>query len=166
MVGAFATGFEDAGLVLPDGLTYQDVGAEAVLWVFGWVPVLQIVSMVLLAMVYNAWGERTTLALRQRFLFAVMIPSVSLMPVFLTIMLFVPTGMITVYGVFLAIAAFSIDFQAGYRGGFSNVSKTGRAWRAGVLALTLVTINTLTTIAAQIAGIIVISQKYGIGSVP
>ncbi|MEL7541208.1 MAG: hypothetical protein AAGJ51_09925, partial [Pseudomonadota bacterium] len=166
MVGAFAIGFEDAGLVLPDGLTYQDVGAEAVLWVFGWVPVLQIVSMVLLAMVYRAWGERTTLALRQRFLFAVMIPSVSLMPVFLTIMLFVPTGMITAYGVFLAIAAFSIDFQAGYRGGFSNVSKTGRAWRAGVLALTLVTINTLTTIAAQIAGIIVISQKYGIGSVP
>lgn len=165
MVGAFATGFEDAGLVLPDGLTYQDVGAEAVLWVFGWVPILQIVSMVLLAMVYNAWGERTTLALRQRFLFAVMIPGASLMPVFLTIMLFVPTSMITVYGVFLAIAAFSIDFQAGYRGGFSNVSKTGRAWRAGVLALTLVTINTLTTIAAQIAGIIVIGQKYGIGSV-
>lgn len=163
MIGAFATGFEDAGLVLSEGLSYQDVGAEAVLWVFGWIPVLQIVSMVLLAMIYNIWGERTTLALRQRFLFAVMIPSASMMPVFLTVMLFVPTSMITVYGVFLAVAAFVIDFQAGYRGLFSKVSKRGRAWRAGLLALTLVTINTFTTIAAQIAGIIVIGQKYGIG---
>lgn len=152
-------------VILPEGLSYQDVGAEAVLWVFGWVPVVQIVSMVLLAMVYTAWGERTTLALRQRYLFAVMIPSASLMPVFLTIMLFVPPGMITAYGILLALAAFTIDFQAGYRGGFSSVSNRGRAWRAGLLALTLVTINTLTTIAVQIAGIIFISQKYGLNSV-
>jgi len=162
MVGAFATGFENAGLILPAGLSYQDVGAEAVLWAFGWVPVLQIVSMVLLALVYTAWGESTTLALRQRFLFAVMVPSASLMPVFLTLMLFVPTSMITAYGIFLAIAAFSIDFQAGYRGAFSNASNMGRAWRAGLLALTLVTINTFTAIAAQIVVIVVISQKYGI----
>lgn len=165
MVGAFATGFADAGLRLPEGVSYQDVGAEAVLWVFGWVPVLQIVSMVLLAMVYNAWGERTTLALRQRYLFTVMIPSASLMPVFLTIMLLVPQHMITAYGLFLAAAAFLIDFQAGYRGGFANVSKSGRAWRAGLLALILVTINTVTAIAAQIVGIVVIGQKYALGAV-
>lgn len=164
MIGAFATGFENAGINLPDGVTYQDVGAETVLLVFGWVPILQIVSMVLLAMVYNVWGERTTLAQRQRYMFAVMIPSASLMPIFLTMMLFVPQQMMTVYGILLAIAAFVIDFQSGYRGGFSNVSKSGRAWRAGLLALVLVSINTLTAIAAQIVGIIVISQKYTVGA--
>ncbi|MEL7031085.1 MAG: hypothetical protein AAGL97_00185 [Pseudomonadota bacterium] len=163
MVGAFATGFADAGVALPDGISYQDVGAETVLWVFGWIPFVQIISMVLLAMVYNLWGERTTLALRQRYLFAVMIPSASLMPVFLTVMLFVPQQLITLYGILLALAAFSIDFQAGYRGGFASVSRRGRLWRAGLLAFILVTINTLTTIAVQIAGIIVIGQKYGLG---
>lgn len=162
MVGAFATGFADAGLKLPDGVTYQDVGAEAVLWVFGWVPVLQIVSMGLLSLIYNAWGERTTLALRQRYLFAVMIPSASLMPVFLTIMYFVPQAMMAAYGILLAAVTFFIDFQAGYRGGFSNVSISGRAWRAGLLALILVAVNTLTTVAAQIVGIVVIGQKYGV----
>lgn len=162
MVGAFAAGFENAGLNLPDGITYQDLGAEAVLWVFGWVPILQIISMVLLACVYNAWGERTTLALRQRYLFTVMIPSASLMPILLSVMLLVPPGMMTAYGIFLAAAAFLVDFQAGYRGGFSKVSKRGRAWRAGLLALVLVTINTLTSIATQIVGIILISQKYGV----
>lgn len=165
MVGAFASGFENAGLNLPDDVTYQDVGAETALWVFGWVPVVQIISMVLLALVYNAWGERTTLALRQRYLFMVMIPSASLMPVFLSIMVFVPQGMISAYGIFLALAAFLIDYQAGYRGGFSKVSKRGRAWRAGLLALVLVTINTLTSIATQIVGIILFSQKYGVSPV-
>lgn len=165
MVGAFASGFENAGLNLPDDVTYQDVGAETALWVFGWVPVVQIVSMVFLALVYNAWGERTTLALRQRYLFMVMIPSASLMPVFLSIMVFVPQGMISAYGIFLALAAFLIDYQAGYRGGFSKVSKRGRAWRAGLLALVLVTINTLTSIATQIVGIILFSQKYGVSPV-
>lgn len=163
MVGAFATGFENANVALPDGVTYQDIGGEAVLWVFGWVPFLQIASMFLLAFIYNMWGERTTLALRQRYLFAVMIPSASMMPVLLTIMLFIPPHLISAYGLMLAATAFLIDFQTGYRGGFENVSRRGRFWRAGLLALILVTINTLTAIGAQIAGIIVIGQRYGFG---
>lgn len=165
MIGAFATGFENAGVRLPDGVSYQEVGAEAVLWAFGWVPILQIVSMVLLALVYRGWGERTTLALRQRYLFAVMIPGASLMPVFLTLMLFVPQNMMTAYGILLALMTFCIDFQTGYRGGFSKVSGRARAWRAGVLALILVTLNTFTAIAAQIFSIIVIGQKYGLAAV-
>lgn len=162
MIGAFSTGFSDAGLILPEGVTYDDVGKEAVLWAFGLVPALQIVSMVLLSCLYTAWGERTTLALRQRYLFSVIIPSASLMPVFLTGMLFVPQNMMTAYGLFLAFAALLIDFQTGYRGGFSQASKTGRAWRAGLLALILVALNTGTTIFAQIAGIVMIGQKYSV----
>lgn len=163
MVGAFAEGFADAGLILPEGVTYQDIGAETVLWVFGWVPVIQIVSMVLLSCIYTTWGERTTLALRQRYFFAVVIPSASVMPIFLTGMLFVPQHLLTAYGIVLALAALSIDFQTGYRGAFRNVSPRGRFWRAALLAVIVVIINTTTTIAAQIVGIIVTSQKYGIG---
>lgn len=163
MVGAFAEGFADAGLVLPEGVTYQDIGGETVMWVFGWVPIIQIVSMVILSFIYSAWGERTTLALRQRYLFAVLIPGASVMPIFLTGMLFVPQHLLTTYGIFLACAAFLIDFQAGYRGAFKSVSLRGRIWRAGFLAFIVVSINTITTIVAQIVGIIVTSQKYGVG---
>lgn len=162
MIGAFASGFANAGIQLPEGVTYEDVGAEAVLWAFGLVPVLQIICMFLLSTVYNFWGRSTTLALRQRYLFAVMIPNASLMPVFLTIMLFIPQAMLSAYGMVLAVVTLLIDFQTGYRGGFSSVSKLGRLWRAALLALVLVTINAGTTIAAQIAGIIVIGQKYGL----
>ena len=165
MVGAFASGFENAGLNLPADMSYRDVGAEAALWVFGWVPIVQFISMLLLTLIYNFWGERTTLALRQRYLFAVMIPSASLMPIFLTLMLLVPPHLMTAYGILLAAAAFFVDFQTGFRGGFKEVSRTGRAWRAGLLAFVLVAINTLTTIAVQIAGIILIGQKYGLASV-
>ena len=162
MIGAFETGFAESGMQLAPDVTYRDVASETVLLVFSWVPILQIVFMIFLSLIYTAWGERTTLALRQRYLFAVMIPSASIMPIFLTIMLLVPQSMISAYGVLLAIVSFGIDFQAGYRGGFSNVSKSGRAWRAGILAFILVMINTLTAIAVQIAGIIIISQKYGV----
>ena len=160
MIGAFATGFANAGLQLPEGVSYEDVGAEAVLWVFGWVPILQITSMFLLSTIYNVWGERTTITLRQRYLFAVMVPNASLMPVFLTMMLFIPQAMMSAYGWSLAFATLLIDFQAGYRGAFHNASKFGRAWRAALLALILVIINTGTTIVAQIMGIIIIGQKY------
>lgn len=162
MISAYASGFAQAGIILPEGVTYEDIGAETVSWVFGWVPVIQIVSMVILSVIYSAWGERTTLSLRQRYLFAVMIPSASLMPIFLTGMLLVPASWLTLYGIGLALVAFLIDFQAGYRGAFSEVSPTGRFWRAGLLALILVTINSLTAIATQIAGIILTSQKYGV----
>lgn len=160
MIGAYSTGFANAGLALPEGMTYDDVGTEAVLWVFSVIPILQIVTMVLLSLIYTAWGERTSLALRQRYLFSVIVPSASLMPVFLTVMLFIPQNLMTAYGIVLALFAFLIDFQTGYRGAFSNVSAVGRAWRAGLLALILVTLNTITAVAAQIAGIILIGQRY------
>ena len=162
MIGAFATGFENAGLPLPEGVTYKDVGKEAVLSVFGWIPAIQIISMFLLSLVYPFWGERTTVALRQRYLFIIVIPSASVMPLFLSIMLFVPQNMISAYGVLLAVVAFIIDFQTGYRGAFAGVSRFGRAWRAGLLALVVVTMNTVLSIAAQIVGIMLIAQKYSV----
>ncbi|MEM7330402.1 MAG: hypothetical protein AAF437_16795 [Pseudomonadota bacterium] len=162
MIGAFASGYANSGMVLPPDVTYEQVGREAMLWGFGVIPVLQISTMLVLSLIYTAWGERTTLAVRQRFLFAVIVPSASLMPVFLTIMLWVPQHMLTAYGLFLALVTWLIDFMTGYRGGFAHVSKTGRAWRAGLLAFIVVLLNTGTSIAAQIAGIVLIGQKYAI----
>lgn len=164
MIGAFASGFENAGLPLPEGMTYQDVGTEAVLAVFGWIPAIQIVSMFLVSLVYPVWGERTTVTLRQRYLFIIITPSASIMPLFLSFMLLVPQTMISAYGVLLAIVAFTIDFQTGYRGAFSGASRFGRAWRAGLLALVLVTINTVLSIGAQIVGILLIAQKYSVAA--
>lgn len=161
MIDAFSGGFSNAGLPLPEGLSYDDVGREAVLWIFGLTPITQIVSMVFLALLYRAWGEKTTIALRQRYLFAVLVPSTSLMPLFLTIMVFVPSHMLTLYGVFLALITFTIDFQAGYRGGFSNVTGFSKTWRAALLALIVVGINVSISIITQIIGILVIAGKYG-----
>jgi len=164
MIDAFASGFSDAGLLLPSGMTYDDVGREAVLWIFGFTPLTQIVTMVALALVYSAWGEKTTVALRQRYLFAVLVPSTSLMPLFLTVMVFMPSHLLTPYAIFLAFVTFVVDFQSGYRGAFSNVSGFSKTWRAGLLALIVVGINVITNIITQIIGILVIASKYG--SVP
>lgn len=160
MIGAFTSGFAQAGLPIPDGTTYEDVGREAVMWIFSLTPILQIICMFLLALIFPFWGEQTTISLKQRYLFAVIVPSASLMPLFMTIMLFVPQSALSLYGLLIAAVTFLVDFQTGYRGAFTQVTRMGRAWRAGLLALIVVLLNTGTSILAQIAGIIVISQKY------
>ena len=162
MIEAYAAGFAKAGVIVPTGRTIQDIGREAVLWVFGVIPILQIVTMMFVSMVFPFWGEPTTLALRQRYFFVTLIPSTSLMPVFLSVMVFVPSDALTAYGVALALVAFAVDFQMGLRGGFANLRPVSRAWRAGLLAFIVVGLNVLTSIAAQIVGIVMTSSKYGV----
>lgn len=161
MVEAYAQGFEAARLALPEGVTYRDVGQEAVVWIFGVIPILQIATMVFLSVVYPLWGEPTSIALRQRKLFAVIVPSTSLMPVFLTAMMVTPSTMLTAYGVGLAVVTFLIDFQTAYRGAIARKERWARIWRAALLAFIIVVLNVLTSVGAQIVGIIITSGKYG-----
>jgi len=161
MIQAYADGFSGAQLPLPAGMTYRDIGREAVLLIFGLLPLFQITATVILALCFPFWGEPTTAALRQRYLFAVIVPSASLMPIFMTVMMFVPPQSLAVYGLALAGLTFLIDFQSGYRGGFQTVSHPGRVWRAALLSLCVVSVNIVTTLLAQIIGVILITQKYG-----
>jgi hypothetical protein len=160
LVGAYATGFSDADVPLPAGVTYDDIAQEAIQWIFGLVPFLQIVCLILLSMVFRAWGEASTFALRQRYFFAVMIPSSSLMPLFMTIMVFVPSDMIEAYAFSLAAVTFIIDFLVGYRGAFQSLGRLQRFWRAALLSGLIVVTNVGTSVATQIAGIVVVATKY------
>lgn len=162
MIDAFANGFSDARIQLPEGQSYRDIGKEAVLLIFGLLPFLQIIGTIIIALIYPVWGERTTVALRQRYFFGVIVPSASLTPIFMTIMMFIPGSFLTAYGLMLALITFIVDFQTGYRGAFLNVSGIKRAWRAGLLSLTVVSFNVVVTIIAQLVGIIYIGQKYGV----
>jgi hypothetical protein len=162
MIEAFANGFSEARIQVPEGQSYRDIGKEAVLLIFGLLPFLQIIGTIIIAFIYPFWGERTTIALRQRYFFGVIVPSASLMPVFMTVMMFLPGSYLTAYGLMLALITFVVDFQTGYRGAFINVSGMKRAWRAGLLSLTVVSFNVVVTIIAQFVGIIYIGQKYGV----
>jgi hypothetical protein len=161
MIEAYANGFANAGLPLPVGMTYRDVGREAVLLVFGLLPLFQITTTILLALCFPFWGEPTTAALRQRYLFAVIVPSSSLMPAFMTVMMFMPPQHLTLYGLGLAALTWIIDFLTGYRGAFRRVGRGGRIWRATLLSLCVVALNIATTLTAQLIGIILTTQKYG-----
>ena len=165
MIEAFANGFTDARIQVPEGQSYRDIGKEAVQIIFGILPFMQIIGTIIIAFMYPFWGERTTVALRQRYFFGVIVPSASLMPVFMTVMMFIPSQSLTVYGFGLALITLIIDFQTGYRGAFLNVSGLSRAWRAGLLSLIVVGFNMVVTVLAQTIGIIFIGQKYGFMSV-
>lgn len=124
MIDAYASGFANAGMVLPEHVTFEQVGREAALFAFGLAPVLQIISMVVLSLIYPFWGRKTSLALRQRFLFATIIPGASLMPVFMTAMVFVPSAWLTAYGIALAVVTLILDSQTAYRGAYGNLSRS------------------------------------------
>lgn len=161
MVDAYAAGFEGAALNLLEDMTYADMASEAIMWTYGLVPILQIVCIVLLALVYPFWGQPTTISLRQRYMFGVIVPNASLMPVVLSIMVFVPESMLGFYGAALALLTLFVDWQAGYRGPFVHLSTFGRVWRSTLLAIILVIIHAGTNLIAQIAGIMMMNQKYG-----
>lgn len=161
MIQAYADGFSNAALPLPPGMTYWDVGRESVLVVFGLLPLFQITATILFALGFKAWGEPTTAALRQRYLFAVIVPSASLMPVFMTVMMFLPPHWLTAYGLLLAGLTWLIDFQTGYRGGFQAVGRIGRVWRAAFVSFCVVSINIAMTLLAQLVGVVITTYKYG-----
>jgi hypothetical protein len=64
MIEAFANGFSEARIQVPEGQSYRDIGKEAVLLIFGLLPFLQIIGTIIIAFIYPFWGERTTIALR------------------------------------------------------------------------------------------------------
>ncbi len=161
MIEAYSNGFAKAELTLPEGMTYREVGREAVLLVFGLLPLFQITTTILLALTFPFWGEPTSAALRQRYLFAVIVPSSSLMPVFMTVMMFVPPQYLTLYGLGLAALTYIIDFQTGYRGAFQTAGRGGRVWRASLLSLCVVALNIATTLTSQLIGVILTTHKYG-----
>ena len=161
LVEAWATGFSDAGVPLPPGTMYEDLAREAIVLVFTLLPVLQIVATFAVALVYPYWGRPATAALRQRLFFATIVPSASLMPVVMTVMIFVPSQALMAYGVGLAALTFAVDFVTGYRGAFSPLSPWGRVWRSSLLALVIVGTNVVLSVLTQIAVILWINAKYG-----
>ena len=166
LVEAWATGFSDANVPLPPGTGHEDIAREAMLLLFTLLPVLQIIATFAVALVYPYWGQPTTAALRQRLFFATIVPSASLMPVVLSVMVMVPSHALTAYAMGLAVLTFGVDVATGYRGAFAALSRWSRLWRSALLAFVIVGINVLLSILTQIAVIVWINVKYGGSSCP
>ena len=161
MIEAWATGFREAGLPLPGGASYEDIAREAICRLFTFLPILQILATFGIALIYPYWGRPTTLALRQRLFFATIVPSASLMPLVMTVMVFVPSRGLMAYGLGLAALTFAIDLVTGYRGAFAKFRRWGRIWRAALLAFVVVGLNVFLSVATQIAVILWMNWKYG-----
>jgi len=162
LVSEFADGFRSYGVVLTDGQTYESLGQSVLYWIYGIFPVLQTLSFFLLAMIYRAWARPTSLALRERLLFAVMTPSASLL-IFVTLLLaYVPVGWFQIAGALIAILALSIDVSTAYRGVFHKQKLKARILRSFALALAIVAVNVVCNIASQILGIVLFSYWQGL----
>ncbi|NNU15825.1 hypothetical protein HK107_05760 [Parvularcula sp. ZS-1/3] len=158
----FAEGFRDAGLSAPEGITLTELGQEAAVWTYGLMPVVQLVFLMFLAVFWRLWGAPTTVGLRVRYLLGVMIPSGSLMLAILPVLAVMPEAYMTAYGLLLAVLAALVDWQTSARGFITAKARGGKLLRALALAVMIFVVNVGVSIIVQVAGVIIVANKYGL----
>ena len=162
MVAVYAQGFRDAGVILAQGLTYEALGEQAALWIYGLTPVFQAVGLIVLALIYPLWGQKTTFGLRLRFVFATVTPSATLMLFLLPSMRLLSLEVLSWFGFVIAGVAYMTDFITSFRGGFADTPPGGRLWRGALLAAAILLFNFVISILVQIGGIVLVSSRYGL----
>ncbi len=160
LIASYAQQMEARSIILPDGLSYEQASLTLAKWYNGFIPPFTIVFYLILGSVYPVWGRRLNFVERQRYLFITMIPNMFI-TFFLFIMLaFVPSEKV-LWGlwVFPSIL-FLVSALTAFRGAFISVTLMPRLWRALVLALVIVGVGQLASLAAQISATEVIRMKY------
>ena len=69
LVSIFAQQLENAEATLPPGASYRDLAVEFTLWSYGILPIALLAGMILLEWIYPFWGQKTTIAMRESYLF-------------------------------------------------------------------------------------------------
>ncbi|RFB04235.1 hypothetical protein [Parvularcula marina] len=160
LVQAYVQGFKDGGAVPVEGMTHQDMGEQAALWIYGITPIFQAIGLVFLALIYPFWGQKTSFALRQRYVFATVVPSATLMLFILPSMGQMSIELVAKFGFVIAVIAFLTDFTTSFRGAFVGKSTGGKLWRSALLAGVILLFNAIAAIFVQIAGIVLVSSRY------
>jgi hypothetical protein len=161
LVAAYTEGFRESGVVLTGDLTFEQLGETAALWIFGVFPLMQLLIFLFVLPLFPLWGRPTTYSLRARYGFSMMIPSASVMVFLLPSMALMPPATVSLFGVAIGILSFLIDASTVYRSRLAQ-SLTGRILRSAALAGLVLLLNVTAHIATQIAGIILVSARYGL----
>lgn len=127
------------------------------------VPICIFLTIMLLGIIYRAWGEKLSYVIRLRYLFALMITGnlagliLSLCGPFVTLSVYQ-----TLNFAFLIIM-YGLYFVSAYRGAFAHMEPPGRLGRSAAVTAALI----LTTFIATLIGILiamVITQRMQFGS--
>lgn len=157
----FADGFANAGLQSSSAISLLELGREAAVWSYGLMPILQTIFLIILALLWGVWGQPTSAGLRVRYLLGIIIPSGSLMLLFLPVLAFLPPNSMTMVGLVLAVIAAAVDFQTAARGFMAAETRAGRLLRSLAIATMLFMLNVGVSILVQVAGVIIVAYKYG-----
>lgn len=162
IVMAYADGFREAGLALPETLTFPALGEEAAVLIFTAFPIVQLLTFLFILPLFRVWGRETTFSLRVRYGFATMIPSASLMMIILPGMAGLPSGWASSFGWAIGLVAMTVDTMTVHRSGVHETAGTWRWLRALLIAVIVLGLNVIMHAITQVAGIIFISVKYGL----
>ncbi len=144
---------KSANVPLRDGVDMKDVTTYYIRWYLGLIPMCSIVILLVFASIYRAWNTKTPFVIRQRNVFATIIPSTAV--TFFLVMFYriIPLEYIIIFSLFTTSIVFFLDSSTAYRGAFPETSNPGKLWRSGVLALCL---QMTSLLAVAIAGFIAI----------
>lgn len=137
---------------LPAGLTAREAALRITKWYIAFLPFTSLIGYALLGLVWPFWGRKAGFTLRQRLVFAVIIPSTVLNVVFTLLM-----GLASMQSfLWIMTVAFSVSLLAdsltAWRGAFAHLPVVQRLWRTAALVVALnVSALVMTFIAQYIA---------------
>ncbi|MEM6413038.1 MAG: hypothetical protein AAF720_00070 [Pseudomonadota bacterium] len=162
LVTATAASISEAGIVLPIGMTVDQLSQRIYVAGYSAYPVLALIALTLGGMLFPFWGENHTKGTKIRSTFATLIPStiVSVSILVLTVTLSTSQIIMFVWIPWLIDGLF--DFTTAARGAFPESKTITRLLRALALAIWLGVINFGASIAAQVFGLAFLQIQTGV----
>lgn len=158
-----ATGFEQAhseshsetetarrSLEIDTAQAAKDMGK----WVMVYYPFAYIPFMALAGILVRFWGRPLTYVTRLRYLFAIVIPSVTFMFISTFLVLVVSASFFAWLTALLFLIILALDFMTAYRGPFKDMPQKKRLWRSAAITIILFAVYGLGSVTATIPAMI------------
>ncbi|PHR92139.1 MAG: hypothetical protein COA69_09020 [Robiginitomaculum sp.] len=149
------------GVSLPEDVTTKAASAKFIRWYFGFIPVCSTIFLLLFSGIYRAWNRKTPYVVRQRNVFATIIPSTFIGLFLMMFNKFISPEHLVTFSSMTGVIVVSIDCLTAYRGAFPHTSIWGRLWRAIVLSVSILTVTTLAAVTANLLTMISLVIYYG-----
>lgn len=156
LIEAMESQLAGSGLPLPEGMTYADAALEVGQLYFALSPVFMAVIYSLLGAVWPFWARKTSLPLRERFLFAAILPSTVFVLITTLLLAVVPAQNVVAFSFVSVGVSALIDAQTLFRGAYTGQGLFGRLWRAGLLAVVLTIVGVTSASFAQLAALLIV----------
>ncbi len=160
MIESFANQIEKNPNPLPDGVSPKTAAIVFSKWSLGFLPIANAITLLTLSGIYFAWNRKTPFTVRQRNIFATIIPSTAILLFLMMFQRTIKAEHILTFTAIVSVLTIIIDGITAYRGAFADANNTGRLWRSCCLAIAIVIAGIIALLISQVFAMTAIAISY------